>query len=63
MFGKLIDVLQDIKWELSKIERNQRYHTKVVQGARVLTVPFAQVKDLKTGEEVATFVRANGGSL
>jgi hypothetical protein len=49
---QVVDVLKDIKVLLEKIERNQRFHTKVVLGTRVLTLPYSQAKDL-TPEQLA----------
>ena len=49
---ELVEVLRDIADVLAKIERNQRLHTKVVLGTRVLTLPYSQAKDL-TKEQIA----------
>ena len=51
---ELIEVLSDISETLTKVERNQRLHTKVVLGSRVLSVPFSQAKDL-TREDISAF--------
>jgi hypothetical protein len=43
--AELIDVLKDALETLNKIERNQRFQTKVALSGRALTVPASQAKE------------------
>lgn len=43
---ELINAIEHLNETLTKIERNQRYYTKVVLGTRVLQMPFSEASKL-----------------